>query len=154
MNVNQKVAANFTLGEFLQSHTALRVGIDNTPPPYALMNLCSALAPFMQKVRDLLGHPVLISSGYRSPELNALVRGSPGSAHVHGLAADFTCPGFGTPFEICRFLSDHVADLRFDQLIYEGTWVHISAAAPPRLEVLSISYSLRGGTLTRRGLHE
>ena len=48
--------------------------------------------------------PVLISSGYRSPKLNKAIGGSSTSAHMSGLAADFSCPGFGTPLAICKEL--------------------------------------------------
>ena len=45
----------------------------------------------LQKVRDLYGKPMKINSGYRCPEHNAKINGSPTSQHLHGLAADIHC---------------------------------------------------------------
>jgi hypothetical protein len=88
-------------------------------------------------VRELLKHPVLVNSWYRSPQVNWNVGGSKTSQHVKGEAVDFRCPGFGTPLEVCRFLSEHLAELGIDQLIYEVTWVHVSFSARPRHQALT-----------------
>ena len=55
-------------------------------------------------VSACLGHDLDISSGYRCPELNSAVGGSPTSQHCMGLAADFTCEDFGSPLEIAQAL--------------------------------------------------
>lgn len=132
-----KLAPHFTYAEFVFSQTAIRHGIANTPDEQALKNLHHTAAQ-MEKVRELLGAPIFISSGYRSPELNAAIGGSKTSQHMSGEAADFVSP-FGSPLEICRALVDAGAhrDIVFDQLIYEGTWVHISFLRQPRGEILT-----------------
>ena len=100
----------------------------------------------MEQVRDVLGGvPVLISSGYRSAALNAAVGGSATSAHLLGLAADFTSPAFGAPRAICEELI--AAGLVWDQLILEhpsaadpdGRWVHIGLPqlGKPRQQILT-----------------
>lgn len=95
--------------------------INNTPSVEIIENL-QVLANALEVIRSLLGHPLIISSGYRSPELNKAIGGSANSRHMLGLAADFTCPAFGSPKAICHAIVD--AGLPFDQLIYEKTWIH------------------------------
>jgi hypothetical protein len=142
--VDQMVSRSFRLSEFLRSETAVRRGLDNTPPAPAMDNLRNILAPGLQRVRDLLETPVQITSGYRSPEVNRAVGGSPASQHVLGLAADFVSPQFGNPRAIARFIAENAAVIRFDQLIFEGTWVHISFAPAPRGQVLTAHFSQGG----------
>ncbi|WP_175689711.1 D-Ala-D-Ala carboxypeptidase family metallohydrolase [Burkholderia anthina] len=138
---------HFALSEMTQSETASRRGIDNSPPLAIVENL-KRTAQTLEQVRSLLGaKPILISSGYRSPALNKAVGGASNSAHVQGLAADFTCPGYGSPLAICKRLVD--ARVEFDQLIQEGTWVHIGLAPAgqrPRQQVLTAHF---GGGATR-----
>lgn len=128
---------NFSITELTVSQTAARRGIDNTPPPVAVNNL-RALASVLEDVRRLLGHPILISSGYRSPALNQAVGGSINSQHCVGEAADFTCPKFGTPYEVADAIMR--SNIHFDQLIYEGTWCHLSISPVPRHDVLTARF--------------
>ena len=82
----RRLTPHFTLDELTFSQTAVRHGIDNTPTPEIVDNLLR-LAERLEEVRNLLGVPILVSSGYRSSELNALIPGaSASSAHVVGLA--------------------------------------------------------------------
>jgi hypothetical protein len=149
MSLDERITPNFTLGEFVVSNTAARLGIDNMPPARVEATLRNVLIPSMQRVRDLLGVPVVISSGYRSPELNSAVRGAPSSQHVSGHAADFIAPGFGSPRAVCAFLVDRMAEVHFDQLIAEGGWTHISFAPRPRNEVLTAHFTAAGVSYTR-----
>ena len=136
------LSPHFTLEEFTDSQTAARQGINNKPPPgsadYAAIQ---RTAETIEKVRTILGNkPILVSSGYRSPQLNAAVGGSTGSAHMSGLACDFSCPGFGDALAICKALQPHLQELRVDQLIWEyGTWVHLGLSrGDPRMMCLTI----------------
>ncbi|WGS46059.1 D-Ala-D-Ala carboxypeptidase family metallohydrolase [Burkholderia sp. JSH-S8] len=135
------LTAHFTLEELSASDTARRRGIDNTPSAAVAANL-RRTAEALERVRDLLGaRPVIVTSGYRSSALNHAVGGVPNSAHLAGLAADFVCPRFGAPLDICRAIS--ASSIEFDQLIQEGTWVHIGLAAvgaKPRRQVLTASF--------------
>ena len=94
----------------------------------------------MERVREVCGaRPVRISSGYRSPALNALVGGSKTSSHSTGEACDFTVAGM-TPRETAKLLAG--SDLKFDQVILEfDRWVHISFGTQMRRQVLT---ALRG----------
>ena len=129
---------HFTLEELTFSDTAERQGIDNTPTPEIIANL-RILAHTLEGVRQLLGHPILVSSGYRSWPLNTAIGGSRTSFHPYGLAADFRCPAFGDPLSICFAIAGSHID--FDQLIHEfGRWVHIGlplAGTEPRRQLLT-----------------
>ena len=136
---------HFTLLEFTASDAARRLRIDNTPGTTA-MHALQRLSELLEEVRDVLGGvPILISSGYRSAALNAAVGGSATSAHLLGLAADFTAPAFGSPRAICQELI--AAGLVWDQLILErpsaavpdGRWVHIGLPqlGKPRRQILT-----------------
>lgn len=131
--------SNFTIEELTFSERARAQGIDNTPTPEALENI-KALMAGLEEVRALLGKPMLISSGYRCPELNRAIGGAKKSAHVDGFAADFTCPQFGTPDKVVRAIA--ASGIKFDQCIFEdmgSRWVHISFAPAMRQQVLTIN---------------
>ena len=100
--IDERVAPDFWLSEFLDSETAEREGLDNTPGPVEMQNIRVTLALGAQRIRNTLGAAVFITSGYRSPEVNRRVRGSPTSAHMSGLAMDFKCPRFGTPRSVVK----------------------------------------------------
>lgn len=130
------LSKHFTLAEMTVSQEASRRGIDNTPGLEVVDNL-RWTASLLEELRDLLGHPILISSGYRSPKLNSAIGGSKSSQHVQGLAADFICPGFGDPYEVSNAISQ--STIKYDQLIHEyGRWVHISISDAPRRQDMSI----------------
>jgi hypothetical protein len=137
------LSPHFTLDEFTASQTAAREGIPNQPNAKDLENL-KRTAATMEKVRTILGNkPIIVSSGYRGPQLNAAIGGSTTSAHMVGLACDFTCPGAGTPIDICRVLEPRMKDLGIDQLIHEyDSWVHIGLRdGDPRYMALTIDNS-------------
>lgn len=152
----------FTLAELTASNTAKRLGIDNVPAGVVLENLHKT-AWFLKDIRELLGekvdyfdgpytkhHPVPVTSGYRSVELNKHIPGSSNtSAHTLGWAADLKCPGFGTPYEVAAKIAASPLMQKIDQLIYEyDSWVHVSIDPRNRKQVLTIN---KHGTKT--GLH-
>jgi putative chitinase len=125
----------FTLDEMTASNTAIRKGINNVPTGAAMQALAYT-ATRMDTVRTLLGHPIRVSSGYRSPALNKVIGGSNNSAHTLGYAVDFTCPGYGSPKDVCKAIM--AAKIQYDQLIWEfGTWVHISFDPRNRMQDLT-----------------
>jgi hypothetical protein len=125
-------------------------GIDNTASLEIVDHLKVAAAG-MEEVRALLGAPIHVDSGYRSPALNEAVRGVPGSAHTAGYAVDFICPRFGAPLEIVKIIA--ASSVKFDQLIQEGTWVHISFDPAMRQEVLTAHF-VDGKATYQRGIAE
>lgn len=136
-----KLSEHFTLAEFTDSDYALRHGIVNMPSPNILGNL-KQTADSMEKVRTLLNAPIDISSGYRSPTLNLSIGGSKTSAHCLGFAVDFKAKQFGTPLDIVRKIKS--SGIQYDQLIFEGSWVHISFSPPLRQQTLSAIFDARG----------
>lgn len=127
MQADLKLSPHFRLSEFTISQAGARACLRNAPSGSQIDNL-KRVAGALEQVRTLLGGlPILISSGFRSPAINHLVGGALQSAHMQGLAADFICPTFGTPRDICRAIAD--SPLPFDQLILEGTWVHLALSA-------------------------
>jgi zinc D-Ala-D-Ala carboxypeptidase len=132
-----KLTEHFSLHEFIKSDTAERWGIDNTPDENIIENL-KILAQGLEDVRLLLDNPITISSGYRCPNLNDLLRSKRTSQHLQGLAADFRCDKFGNPNDIINCVSE--SDIPFDQIILEfwnpdvlhSGWVHISFCKNPK----------------------
>lgn len=124
------LSPNFSLSELVNSQTAVRKGIDNTPTPEVIANLKDLAVNMLQPVRDHFGKPVVISSGYRSPKLNAAAGGAKSSDHLYGFAADIEIPGVAN-----HLLAEWIRkNLKYTQLILEGYnksdpssgWVHVS----------------------------
>ncbi len=121
------LSAHYSLEDLLVSDTATRLDIDNTPDAAARNNL-ARLAQTLEEVHTALGKlPLVISSGYRSPRLNQAVGGAANSAHLLGLAVDFTVPHYGTVLQTAQAIAQ--AAIAFDKLIFEyGRWVHLAIA--------------------------
>lgn len=140
-----QLSPHFTLNEMTVSETAARMGINNRPPSGALQSLILT-CNMMESVRELLGHPIYVTSGYRCLQLNRLIGSKDNSQHVIGEAVDFVCRKYGSVPDVVNAIDR--SDLPFDQLIREfanssgGGWVHISwshdPARPNRRQVLSI----------------
>lgn len=110
------------------SEAAQRHGLDNTPPPDVRQNLLRLCDGLLEPLRELIGKPILVNSGYRSPEVNKAIGGSMTSEHMDGRAVDFRVLHM-KPYEICRLIETNTVswDLKYNQLIHEfGAWVHIS----------------------------
>lgn len=139
---------HFTLEELVASQLAARRRLDNRPGPAELANL-RRVAALLEQIRALVGGPLTVSSGYRSPAVNAAVGGARNSAHLQGLAADITAPGIA-PKALAALIRD--SEIQFDQLIYEGTWVHVGLSADsPRRQVLTATFA-PGGVVYSQGL--
>ena len=119
-----KLSSHFTLEELTLSQTAVRHGISNKPTEAAKKNLQDLAINVLEPIREAAGHPITVSSGFRSVVLNSLVGGAPNSQHVKGEAADINCFALGQQelFDLIRH-----SDIPFDQVIDEfGSWVHVS----------------------------
>ena len=131
MTSNRRLSPHFTLGEMCRSAAAERAGISNAPPVEAIHALELLCVEVLEPLRLLLGRPIVVSSGYRSTEVNALARGSLTSQHCRGEAADIECPGVPN---LALALQIERSALSFDQLILEfhtlgvdaSGWVHVS----------------------------
>ena len=118
------ITDNFTLEEFIYSDTAVAKGIKNEPGTrerLAMMNLCVKL---LQPLREAIGKPISINSGYRCPELNKAVGGVLTSQHVKGEAADLSISGKAG--DLLEVLEE--SGLPFDQAILyrKKNFLHVS----------------------------
>ena len=114
---------NFTISELVASTVARRRGIENIPSIKELDNMLELIVNCLQPIRDKLGKPMTVSSGYRNKEVNKLVGGKSNSQHLTGCACDFTVKGM-TVDQVYEFIKN--GGFSYDQLIHEGTWIHIS----------------------------
>lgn len=118
----------FTISELTRSATAQSHGIDNTPSPEHRANLEALIVNCLDPIRRIYGRPIIVSSGYRSEALNAIIPGaSSTSQHCKGQAADLQ-PASGGSLEGLFRAAVQFGD--FDQLIMEqrgaSKWVHVS----------------------------
>lgn len=136
-----KITKNFTLEELLRSATASRLSIPNTPSLSVTHNLILLCNHILQPLRNAYGKPIIVNSGYRSPELNKAIGGAKNSQHMRGQAADIkgSC---GTIPQENRHLFELIQKLNlpFDQLIDEKnySWIHVSFSDTPRHQVLHL----------------
>jgi hypothetical protein len=141
IDLNMYLSPHFQLKELVvTSHRE----VDNRPTPEVLERLKTLCTDFLEPIRKQFG-PLIISSGYRCPDLNAKIGGAKDSAHMYGCAADFV------PFNKQYTTRDVVmwvknSTLEFDQVIDEyagktSNWIHIGMLRPnknpkPRKEAL------------------
>lgn len=123
-----KLTKHFKLSEFVNSDTASRLAIDNTPSLDVVTNLQQLCFHVLEPMRIWFDAPILINSGYRCPALNKAVGGVPNSQHLTGEAADIHLPDKAIALKYIDFILDNC---RFDQLLYEHdsqghTWLHVS----------------------------
>ena len=139
-----KLSKNFTLSELTKSQTAVRKNIKNEPSTAHVENLIHLAETVLQPIRDHFGKPVVISSGYRSPELCEAIGSSTKSQHARGEAADFEIMGVDN-MQLAMWINKNTD---FDQLILEfyepgdpnSGWVHCSAVREgSRAQVLKAS---------------
>lgn len=141
MDPDTKLAPHFAFHELIDSEVAARHGWDNTPIDPAIIANLYRVAAKLEEVRVVVEAPVLVTSGYRSQQVNQAVGSKETSQHRLGCAADFKVPGC-PPFNVIRAILT-VPHLLFDQLIWEyDSWTHISvpsrAGDAPRRNVLII----------------
>ena len=130
-----QLTKHFDLAELTRSSVAQARGLSNEPPPELLPRLILT-AEMLERIRSTLDAPVIVTSGYRSPQVNIAVGGATSSDHTQGHAADIVAPMFGTPYDIARRLAPLVSTLGIGQIILEGIkgkrWVHVSTHTPEK----------------------
>lgn len=144
---NISLSPHFELREFTDSATARKHGIVNEPPAEAVENLKALCNHTLEPLREALGLPIVINSGYRCKALNLLlVNHSVKSQHMEGCAADFyvaqgpvqgEAEASGSKFKVqgeshrerlIKAFRTIILDERigFDQLIIYPTFIHVS----------------------------
>lgn len=128
----------FTIQELTNSDTAKKKGIKNVPNDKELQNLIRLVENVLDPLRETYGKPIVITSGFRSKELNKAVGGAKTSQHTLGEAADIRSVA-DTKEENMK-LFKLAQSLPFDQLIneYDYDWVHISYSDRNRHQILNI----------------
>ena len=113
----------FSISELSRTNT----GLQNIPTPEAQKNLVELIEEVLDPLREMYGAPIRVNSGYRSPMVNARIKGSKTSQHMKGQAADITA---GSKKENKRLFDIISAALDYDQLINEAdySWIHVSYA--------------------------
>lgn len=137
---------NVMLGQWfsLREMTRTSTGLRNVPPDDVYANLGRLVHTLLDPLRNDLGQPVRVTSGYRSPQVNAAVGGSRTSRHMLGLAADIKVRGMES-----TTLAERIEQLRqdgfldYDQVIAyaasRGGHVHVGLApegSTPRRQML------------------
>ena len=121
--LNTKLTNNFTLYEMLKSVVADEYNLQEqyNPDEEVITRLKELCENVLQPVRDELGFPLTITSGYRCTKLNELVKGAKNSDHLYGMAADIKCHDNQKLFEAIK-------KYKFKQLIneYNYSWIHVS----------------------------
>ena len=124
-----KLSTHFSLAEFTKSQTAERKGIDNTPTQDHIEKMKILCVSVLEPLRTEFDKPIMINSGYRSPDLCEAIGSKSTSQHAKGEAADIEIPGVDNA-ELATYIQDN---LNFDQLILEcytgepsSGWVHVS----------------------------
>jgi hypothetical protein len=130
-----KLSKNFSLRELTESTTATRLGIDNSPDAHQISNLAELVEHVLQPLRERIGKPIRVSSGFRNVATNRAIGGSSTSDHCHGRAVDVKLMVDGENKSEIIYHTLLAMDIPFKQAIWEfgdehldGTpqWVHIA----------------------------
>tara|TARA_R100001086_G_scaffold74763_1_gene36091 strand:- start:25 stop:492 length:468 start_codon:yes stop_codon:yes gene_type:complete len=142
------LSKNFTLQEFTKSVTAIRNDIDNSPNAEHIRNIQLLVKFVLQPLREGLNKPIRITSGYRSENLNKLIKGSKRSQHCKGQAADLQFRVDGVMNNNAIWDKVIELDLPFDQMIneFEFSWIHISYNHEHNRKSLLEAYKENGRT--------
>ena len=127
---NQNLSPHFKLREFIASRKAEEHGIDNTPPDEAVENLRRLCQGCLEPLREALGLAVVVTSGFRTRELNDLLaHSSERSQHMLGQAADlYIGSGLSRRELLIKAFREILTNpkIDFDQIILYPTFIPVS----------------------------
>jgi len=131
------LSKHFTLNELTRSATAEKHGIDNSLrfscDAWIIENLETLCKCVLEPIRDYVGGPVFVNSGYRCTRLNEVLGGRATSQHLTGYAADITWDGFSENcLEIVFKIACNMWHVPADQVILYDTFIHVSCSKTPR----------------------
>ena len=153
LNSNAKLSEHFTLGELTKSGSHPEVY--NIPSHEAIANLTN-LTKWLEVLRERAaspdpskgrGVPIIINSGYRSPQLNRKIGGAANSNHLTGCAADIRTTGMEQAICYAAILINYAKESQqeFDELLiernrYGAVWLHFAVRpANNRRKILFIN---------------
>lgn len=140
-----QLSPSFRLGELIRSKTAKLRGIPNVPSDLIVANL-RGLALALEPVKGTFGDKLTINSGYRCPELNKAIGGSPTSAHCGGYAVDFVVAGLDATQIMEWLIAKYPAP--WDQAIDEPGWFHLGYKSPDGKRQRKQTLVMRAGKYT------
>ena len=126
---NIYLSPHFTLAEMCESQTAEKHGIANIPSSEAAANMRRLCEGCLEPLREALGLPIIITSGYRTKALNNhILHSARKSQHVSGQAADFYVEGASRRELLIKAFHLIIVneDIDYDQLILYPTFIHVS----------------------------
>jgi hypothetical protein len=130
LNSNAKLSEHFSLGEFTKSNS--HPEIYNIPSHEAIANM-KRVCEWLEVLRERAGTPIIINSGYRSPQLNKKIGGVPTSNHLTGCAADIRVKNMEQLIRYASILLDYADESKqeFDELLIErnahgAIWLHFA----------------------------
>ena len=130
LNSKMKLSEHFTLGEMTKSNS--HPEIYNIPSHEAIANM-KRLCGWLEVLRSRAGAPIIINSGYRSPQLNKKIGGVPTSNHLTGCAVDIRVENMEQLIRYAAILLDISNETHqdFDELLIErnkhgAIWLHFA----------------------------
>jgi len=129
INSETHLSSHFVLGEFTRSKYPEVYNIPSHQAIAHLKNLCR----WLEVLRERAAQPIVINSGYRSPQLNKRVGGAPTSNHLTGCAADIRTSGMEQAITYAAILLAYARESQqeFDELLieknrYGAVWLHFA----------------------------
>lgn len=126
----EQFTKNFNYDELINSTTAKRLGLDNTPNEIEKERLKQLAINVLQPIRDAWRSPIIVNSGFRSEAVNNAVGGVKNSQHRLGEAADVTIGGKERNKKLFNFIVKLINQKKIvvGQLIdeYNYSWIHVS----------------------------
>ena len=134
MNKQTNLSEHFKFGELTKTSVKLE-NVPNEAQVNNLKRLCRWLEQLRRRWNNLYGEgddPIVINSGFRSPEVNKAVGGATLSNHLTGCAVDIRCIGIEQALRYASILLD-LSDLSredYDELLIEQKgsviWIHFA----------------------------